>query len=145
MLIEYYLWLKALHLISVIAWMAAMLYLPRLYVYHCQVAAGSEADTLFKTMEVKLLRAIMNPAMTAAWVFGILMLIANPALLEMPWMHVKLTAVILMSALHGFASRWRKDFVNANNRHSERFYRAMNEVPAVLLVIIVIMVIVQPF
>lgn len=145
MLIEYYPWLKALHLISVIAWMAAMLYLPRLYVYHCRVEAGSEADGLFKIMEVRLLRAISNPAMIAAWVFGILMLIANPALLEMPWMHVKLTAVVLMSALHGFAARWRKDFVNATNRHSERFYRVMNELPAVLMVIIVIMVIVQPF
>ncbi|MEM8587063.1 MAG: protoporphyrinogen oxidase HemJ [Pseudomonadota bacterium] len=145
MLVEYYLWIKALHVISVIAWMAAMLYLPRLYVYHCRVAAGSEADGLFKTMEVKLLRAILNPAMIAAWLFGILMLVANPALLSQPWMHAKLTAVVILSALHGFMARWRKDFVKARNRHSERFYRIMNEVPAVLMVIIVIMVIVQPF
>ncbi len=145
MLLEYYFWIKAFHVISVIAWMAAMLYLPRLYVYHCRVAAGSEADRLFKTMEVKLLRAILNPAMIAAWLFGILMLVANPALLSQPWMHVKLTAVVILSALHGFMARWRKDFVNATNRHSERFYRVMNEVPAVLMVIIVIMVIVQPF
>jgi len=145
MLLEYYFWIKAFHVISVIAWMAAMLYLPRLYVYHCRVAAGSEADGLFKTMEVKLLRAILNPAMIAAWLFGILMLVANPALLSQPWMHVKLTAVVILSALHGFMARWRKDFVNATNRHSERFYRVMNEVPAVLMVIIVIMVIVQPF
>ena len=145
MLVEYYAWIKALHVISVIAWMAAMLYLPRLYVYHCQVAAGSEADGLFKTMEVKLLRAILNPAMIAAWLFGILMLVANPALLSQPWMHVKLTAVVVLSGLHGFMARWRKDFVKGRNRHSERFYRVMNEVPAVLMVIVVIMVIVQPF
>ena len=143
MLVEYYAWIKALHVISVIAWMAAMLYLPRLYVYHCKVAAGSEADGLFKTMEVKLLRAILNPAMIAAWLFGILMLVANPALLSQPWMHVKLTAVVVLSGLHGFMARWRKDFVKGRNRHSERFYRVMNEVPAVLMV--VIMVIVQPF
>ncbi|MEM7441998.1 MAG: protoporphyrinogen oxidase HemJ [Pseudomonadota bacterium] len=145
MLVEFYSWIKAFHVISVIAWMAAMLYLPRLYVYHCRVAAGSEADGLFKTMEVKLLRAILNPAMIAAWLFGILMLIANPALFSMPWMHVKLAAVIVMSALHGFFARWRKGFVNATNQHSERFYRVMNEVPAVLMVVIVIMVIAQPF
>lgn len=145
MLVEYYAWIKALHVISVIAWMAAMLYLPRLYVYHCKVAAGSEADGLFKTMEVKLLRAILNPAMIAAWLFGILMLVANPALLSQPWMHVKLTAVVVLSGLHGFMARWRKDFVKGRNRHSERFYRVMNEVPAVLMVIVVIMVIVQPF
>lgn len=145
MLLEYYVWLKAFHLISVIAWMAGMLYLPRLYVYHCRVAPGSEADGLFQTMEVKLLRVIINPAMIAAWLFGILMLVANPALFSLPWMHVKLTAILVMSALHGFVARWRKDFVNGTNRHSERFYRLMNEVPAVLMVIIVIMVIAQPF
>ena len=144
MLVAYYPWLKALHLISVIAWMAALLYLPRLYVYHCRVATGSEADGLFRIMEAKLLRAIMTPSMIGAWLFGSLMLIANPGLFAMPWMHVKLTAVVLMTVLHGFAAHWRKEFANGTNRHGERFYRIMNEAPAILMVIIVIMVIVQP-
>ena len=144
-LLTNYDWLRALHLIAVIAWMAAMLYLPRLFVYHTQVTPGSEQDRLFQTMERRLLRGIMNPSMIAAWLFGLLMLIANPVLLQFGWMHLKLTAIVLMTAYHGAAASWRKRFEAGNNTRSERFYRFWNEVPALLMLVIVIMAVVEPF
>ncbi|MCE7886494.1 MAG: protoporphyrinogen oxidase HemJ [Alphaproteobacteria bacterium PRO2] len=144
-LTEHYRWLLAFHVISVIAWMAGMLYLPRLFVYHVDAPKGSQQSETFKIMEKKLLRLIINPAMIAAFLFGILMLIANPALLQEPWMHMKLASVILLSGLHGFFAKTVKIFARDENTRPAKFYRIINEVPAVLMAIIVIMVIVRPF
>lgn len=140
-----YPWLKALHVISVIFWMAGMAYLPRLFVYHAEAAAGSDKSETFKVMERRLLRGIINPAMVATFLFGGLMLWANPTLLSTPWMHAKLTLVLVMAGLHGFFSRWRRDFEADRNRRPARFYRIVNEAPPVLVVFIVILVIVRPF
>jgi protoporphyrinogen IX oxidase len=145
-LLDVYLWVKALHVISVIAWMAGIFYLPRLFVYHCQVARGSAESERFKVMERRLLRQIMNPAMIAAYLFGLLM-IATPGVIDWHagWWHVKLAAVILMTIFHMALSRWRKDFLHDRNQRPERFYRVANEVPTVLMIVIVVMVIVKPF
>ncbi len=145
-LISVSLWTKAFHILAVIAWMAGMLYLPRLYVYHCDAKPGSESSERFKVMEKKLLKFIINPAMFASILFGGL-LAATPGLIDWqaPWWHVKLTAVFLLTGFHGALSRWRRDFMADNNRKTARFYRMMNEVPTALMVIIVIMVVVQPF
>jgi len=137
-------WLKALHVIAVIAWMAGMLYLPRLFVYHADAKRGSEMSETFKVMERRLLRAIINPAMIAAWIFGLWMAWKGD-LWGQHWFHAKLTLVILMSTLHGFLSRWRRQFAADANRHSAKFYRIINEVPTLLLIGIVILVIVKPF
>ena len=145
MLLQHYLWLKALHIISVIAWMAGMLYLPRLFVYHADAEKGSDKSETFKIMERRLMRLIINPAMISAFLFGILMLVANSGLLQQPWMHVKLTLVILMSAIHGLFSRWRKAFEQDRNTRPAKFYRIWNEVPTLLLVLIVILAVVKPF
>jgi putative membrane protein len=146
MLIHLYLWIKALHVISLIAWMAALFYLPRLYVYHCQVPAGSVESERFKVMERRLLKQIMTPAMIATWVFGIL-LVLTPGIISWTegWWYVKLVSVIMLTGFHGAMSKWRKDFLNDRNRRPERFYRIANEVPTVLMFVIVIMVIVKPF
>ncbi|MEQ9199901.1 MAG: protoporphyrinogen oxidase HemJ, partial [Rhodospirillales bacterium] len=141
----WYLWIKALHVMSVIAWMAGLLYLPRLFVYHCDAVAGSDQSETLKIMERRLLRAIMNPAMIGTWVFGSMMVVwLAPAGFD-GWLHVKLAAVVLMTIFHHMAGRWRKDFLADRNERPQRFYRIMNEVPAVLMVVIVIMVIVKPF
>ncbi len=139
-------WLLALHVIAVISWMAALLYLPRLYVYHCEVAPGSAESERFKVMERRLYRAIATPSMMAAWIFGIL-LVLTPGTVNWHagWWHTKLLAVILLSGFHGMLSRWRKDFLADANRRPQRFYRIANEVPSLLMVIIVVMVIVRPF
>jgi putative membrane protein len=142
---DLYTWIKAAHLFAVIAWMAGMFYLPRLYVYHTQVAAGSDGDLRFQTMERRLLRGIMDPAMIGVWVLGIILVSINPYWFEQGWLHVKLVAVIAMSAFHGLLSRWRRDFEAGRNRRPERFYRAVNEVPTLLLVVILVMVVVKPF
>ncbi|WP_341704213.1 protoporphyrinogen oxidase HemJ [Ferrovibrio sp.] len=139
-----YLWLKALHVIAVIAWMAGMLYLPRLFVYHCQVAPGSEASEKFKLMERRLLRAIINPAMAATWIFGIAMVVLGEWWSH-GWLIAKLALVIGMQAMHGMLVRWQRDFAEDRNTRSERFYRFMNEVPTLLMIGIVILVIVKPF
>lgn len=145
-LIPFLLWIKALHVISVIAWMAAMLYLPRLFVYHCQTVPGTAESERFKVMERKLARGIMLPAMIATWVFGLLM-VATPGVIDWHagWWHTKLLMVILLSGFHGATSGWRRKFEQDRNTKSERFYRIANEIPAVIMVIIVVMVIVQPF
>jgi putative membrane protein len=142
----FYPWTKALHVISLIAWMAGMLYLPRLYVYHCDTMPGSVESERFKVMEYRLLRQITNPAMMATWTFGIL-LVLTPGVIDWSagWWHVKLACVLLLSGFHGALSRWRRDFANDQRRRSQRFYRIANEVPTLLMVIIVIMVIVRPF
>src|ERR1700761_3329001 len=138
-------WLLALHIIAVIAWMAGMLYLPRLYVYHARAAKGSELSETFKVMERRLLRGIINPAMIATFLFGILMLVANPELLHEGWLHVKLTCVILLTVAHGLFARWRKVFERDENSRPAKFYKLWNEVPAALMAIIVIMDITKPF
>lgn len=142
--VDLYPWIKALHVISIIAWMAGLLYLPRLFVYHCQVGAGSEASEKFKVMERRLLRAIMNPAMIASWVFG-LWVAGYVAAFSQPWFHAKLLLVVLMTVAHMAMARWRKQFEADANTRSETFYRVANEVPTVLMVIVVFLVIVQPW
>lgn len=142
----FYPWVKALHIISVIAWMAGMFYLPRLYVYHCETRPGSAESQRFKVMERRLLKQIINPAMISTWTFGVI-LVLTPGIIDWSagWWHVKLASVIAMSALHGEFARWREDFLHDRNRRPQRFYRIANEVPTVLVVLIVIMVIVRPF
>lgn len=144
-LASHYPWLKALHIVSVIAWMAGMLYLPRLYVYHAGLAAGSETSETFKVMERRLLRAIVNPAMTATLLFGLLMLWANPGLLSSGWFHGKILLLVGMFTLHGFFSRWRRDFAADRNRRGDRFYRVMNEAPTLLMIGIVLLAVAKPF
>ncbi len=139
-----YLWLKALHIIAVIAWMAGLLYLPRLFVYHSQQKAGSEASETFKIMERKLLNYIMNPAMIAAWLFG-LMLAGKIHAFSYPWFHVKLTLLVVLTGFHIMLGLWRRAFEADRNAKSERFFRYVNEVPTVLMILIVILVIVKPF
>ena len=142
----WYLWIKALHVISVIAWMAGLLYLPRLFVYHSGAEPGSPKSETFKVMERRLLIAIMNPAMILAFVFGGLML-ATPDRIDWSsgWIWVKLAAVMVLTAMHHIFGRWRKDFLADANTRPTWTYRLANELPTVLMVIIVIMVIVQPF
>lgn len=139
-------WLTALHVISVIAWMAGMFYLPRLFVYHVDAPKGSVQSETFKVMERRLMRAIINPAMGAAWVFGLL-LVLTPGVVNWSqgWPWVKAGSVLAMSGLHGMLSRYRKDFAADANVRPAKFYRAINEVPTVLMIVIVIMVIVKPF
>lgn len=144
-LLPYYLWIKAFHVISVIFWMAGMYYLPRLYVYHSETETGSALSENYKRMEELLLRRIINPAMGATWLFGLLMIAVNPALLSEGWFHVKLTLVILMSAYHGVLSKWRRLYEADERPHSSKFLRIANEVPPLLTIFIVIMVIVRPF
>ena len=141
-----YPWTKALHVIAMVAWMAGMFYLPRLYVYHCDLTPGSAESERFKVMEYRLLKAIINPAMIATWVFGT-MLVLTPGIIDWSagWWHVKFTAVILMSGFHGAMSKWRRQFLDDRNTRPQRFYRIANEVPTLLLIVIVIMVIVRPF
>lgn len=145
-LAPFLLYTKSLHVISVIAWMAGLFYLPRLYIYHCDVARGSAESERFKVMERRLLKQIMNPAMAATWGFGIL-LILTPGAVDWSagWWWVKLVGVILMSGFHGACSKWRKNFLEDRNVKSHVFYRYANEVPTVLMVVIVIMAIAQPF
>jgi len=141
---EIYQWIKALHLISVIAWMAGLLYLPRLYVYHCDAEPGSDKSETFKVMERRLLRAIMNPAMIAAYVFGFWLLYLSEVWTE-TWMIVKLVLIAAMTIAHHSMALWRKDFEADRNTRSAKFYRIANEVPTVLMIGIVILVIIQPF
>jgi putative membrane protein len=139
-----YLWLKALHVIAVIAWMAGMLYLPRLFVYHCEAEVGSKQSETFKLMERRLMRAIINPARIATWVLGVWLMIQGD-FLKAGWLHAKILLVVILSALHGLLTRWTRDFAEDRNVHSQKFYRIVNEVPTVLMIGIVILVIVKPF
>ncbi len=138
------LWVKALHVMSVIAWMAALLYLPRLMVYHADSAPGSETSETFKVMERRLLRGIATPSMIATWVFGLWMAWLIGAWSD-AWFHAKLFLVVLLSAYHGFAVRWVSAFADDTNTRSSRFFRMVNEIPALLMVGIVILVVVKPF
>ena len=139
-----YLWLKAAHVIAVIAWMAGMLYLPRLFVYHTMAEPGSAQSETFKVMERRLLRAIINPAMIATWVFG-LWLAWEGGFFRAGWLHGKLALVLALSAVHGLFARWVKDFAADRNPRSAKFYRVVNEVPTLLMIGIVVLVIVKPF
>ena len=140
-----YLWIKSAHLIMVIAWMAGMMYLPRLFVYQHQSEKGGEAERYFIQMQRRLLKGIINPSMALVWVLGILMLIANPSILSQGWFHVKLALVVAVSAIHGFYSASRRKFEKGERPRTEKFWRIMNEVPFLALIVIVIMVIVKPF
>lgn len=140
------LWIKAVHLMAVIAWMAGMLYLPRLFVYHCDAEVGSAQSETFKVMERRLLRGIMNPAMILVFVLG--GVLASPLGVvdwAAGWIWVKLAAVTGLVVMHHLYGRWRKDFLADANKHPAKVYRIANEIPAVLMVIIVVMVIVKPF
>jgi putative membrane protein len=144
-LISLYPWIKSLHIISVITWMAGMLYLPRLFVYHCDAPVGSDKSETFKIMERRLLQAIINPAMIVSFMFGI-MLLQTPGVVDWTawWVYMKLTLVLAMTAVHGLFSRWRKDFESDKNTRPAKVYRIANEVPTLLLIVIVILVVVKP-
>jgi putative membrane protein len=141
---NYYDLFKALHIFSVMSWMVGMLYLPRLYVYHCEVAHGSEADALFQKMERKLLRIIMNPSMVATYIFGVINAYIYGFVALGVWFHIKISLVAVLTVLHGLFAKWRRGFVNNTNKHSARFDRIVHEVPAVLALLIIIMVVVKP-
>lgn len=139
-----YLWLKAFHVIAVIAWMAGMLYLPRLFVYHSETLKGSIQSETFKIMERRLLKAIMTPAMIVTWILG-LWLAWQSGYYAAPWLHAKFALVLAMSGVHGFLARTVKDFAADRNTRSQRFYRVINEVPTLLMIGIVILAIVKPW
>lgn len=140
----FYPWVKALHVLAVIAWMAGMLYLPRLFVYHCETQPGSQESERFKLMERRLFKAIVNPAMIAVWILGLCLTISSEAWRE-GWLQAKFVLVLLMSGVHGLYARWLKDFARDANTRPQRFYRLWNEVPTVLLIGIVILAVVKPF
>ena len=141
-----YQWLLAFHIIAVIAWMAGMLYLPRLFVYHCEADPGSRQSETFKVMERRLLRLITTPAMLASWALGLIL--AFSGVIDWSrdgWFHAKLVLVVLLSAYHGCLAMWTKDFALDRNTRSPRFYRIVNEIPTILMIGIVILVVVRPF
>ena len=141
---DWVLWIKAAHIVSVIAWMAGMFYLPRLFVYHVDAPVGSQQSETFKIMERRLLKAIMNPALVAVWITGLLTAYEEDAFRD-PWLHAKLLLVVIMSGVHGYLSRSVRMFAADANKRSGRFYRILNEVPTVLLLGIVVLVVVKPF
>lgn len=141
---NFYLWAKAIHVIAVISWMAGLLYLPRLFVYHADVPVGSPQSELFKVMERRLLRAIINPAMVVTWVFG-LWLAWKGFSFSGGWLHAKIAAVVLLSGAHGHLSAAVRRFAEDRNARSSRYWRMFNEVPTVLMIVIVILVVVKPF
>jgi protoporphyrinogen IX oxidase len=147
--VDIYDWIKAFHIIVVIAWMAGMLYLPRLFVYHCAVEKGSMQSETFKVMERRLLRAIINPAMIATWVLGLSLAWLGPdsryGWFASGWLQAKLVLVLILSVTHGLFARWVKDFAADRNRHSQKFYRIINEVPTIIMIVIVILVVLKPF
>jgi putative membrane protein len=142
---DYYLLAEALHIISVIAWMSGIFYLPRLYVYHADAAKGSELSETLKVMERKLLRYIMNPAMILTLIFGLWLAVTTEAWATGGWFHMKMTLVFFMFGFHGACAKWRKDFANDTNTRSAKFYRIMNEVPTVLMIGIVLLAVLKPF
>jgi putative membrane protein len=144
-----YPWLKAFHIIAVIAWMAGMLYLPRLFVYHCAAEKGSVQSETFKVMERRLLRAIINPAMVATWVLGLTLAWLGPdsryGWFAYGWLQAKVVLVLALSGLQGLFAHWVKAFATDSNRHSQRFYRIVNEIPTLLMIAIVLLATVKPF
>ena len=144
-----YQWIKAFHVIAVIAWMAGMLYLPRLFVYHCAAEKGSVQSETFKIMERRLLRAIITPAMVATWLLGLWLAWHGPdsryGWFASGWLLAKLVFVLAFSALHGFFARWVRDFAADRNRNSQKLYRIINELPTLIMIGIVILAVVKPF
>ena len=145
-LANWYLPLKAMHIISVISWMAGLLYLPRLFVYHCESEIGSQQSETFKVMERRLMKAIMLPAMILSFIFGGALLMV-PGVLEQPygWFHAKFLAVLILAGFHGAMGKWRKDFLADRNQKTARFFRVVNEVPTLLMIIIVFLVVLKSF
>jgi len=145
-LADYYLWVKSLHLVAVMSWMAGMLYLPRLFVYHADVDPKSEASQLLKVMERRLLRYIINPAMIATFLLGIL-LAMTPGVISSGagWFHSKVGLVLIMAGIHGMLSKHRKNFERDENKKSAKYFRVLNEVPTLLMILIVILAVVKPF
>ncbi len=139
-----YLWVKALHVIAVISWMAGMLYMPRLFVYHCDAPVGSKQSETFKVMERRLYKAIMNPAMMVAWVVGLYIAWEQNYFAD-GWFHAKLAAVVLMTVIHVMLGRYVRAFAADQNRHTHKFYRVINEIPTLLMIGAVIFVVVKPF
>lgn len=142
-----YLWIKSFHIISVIAWMAGMLYLPRLYVYHAKLAPGSEASELFKIMERRLLRYIINPAMMSAWIFGLWLasIMGLDDIKTEGWFHAKLALLVAMQIVHALLARYRRNFELDQNTKSARFFRFLNEAVTIIMILIVILAVVKPF
>ena len=138
-------WIKALHVISVIAWIAGMMYLPRLFVYHARAEKGSIQSETFKIMERRLYRGITTPAMIATWVFGLWMVVAGMVDWSSGWPYLKAAMVLGLSGFHGFLGRNLRNFAGDSNTKSEKFFRAINEIPTLLMIVIVIAVIVKPF
>ena len=141
---EIYPWIKALHIIAVVAWMAGILYLPRLFVYHAMQIPGSEVSETFKVMERRLLRYIMNPAMILSFLFGEWLIMINPVLLEQSWMQYKIIVLVIMTGVHAALSRWRRFFAIDKNTFSPRFFKIINEVPTGLMIAIIILAVVKP-
>ncbi len=141
-----YPWFKAIHIIAVMSWMAGLLYLPRLFVYHVEVELNSTEDRRFQIMERRLLRAIMNPAMVVSYIFGIL-LILTPGIVDWSsaWIWLKILAILVLTGCHHAMGKWRKDLAEGTNQKSQRYFRVANEVPTISMIIIVIMVVVKPF
>lgn len=139
-----YEWVKVAHILSVISWMVGLLYLPRLMVYHCDSEVGSKQSETFKIMERRLLKAIMTPAMIASWIFGLWLVVLIQAWGD-AWFIIKFFLVLILSAFHGFAAKWVKEFARDERKRKQRFFRFANEVPTVLMIFVVIMVIVKPF
>ena len=143
-LIAVYPWIKSIHLILVIAWMAGMMYLPRLFVYHHQSEPGGEAERFFTVMERRLLKGIINPTMIGVWLLGLTMMFANPGLLSQWWFHAKLALVAGISAVHGVYAGAYKKFAAGARPRTEKFWRIMNEVPFIFMIIVVTLVILKP-
>jgi putative membrane protein len=143
----FYLWIKALHIVAVISWLAGLLYLPRLFVYHCSSEAGSASSETFKVMERRLMRAIMTPAMLASWILGLVLIagLGVEAFRGSYWLPVKISLVVVLSGLHLLLIWHLRAFAEDRNRHSARYFRILNEVPTVLMIAIVVMVVVRPF
>lgn len=145
MLGDAYVWIKAFHIISFITWMAGMLYLPRLFVYHTGVEVGSQASEVFKVMERRLLRFIMNPALIAVFVTGLLLTVnLGSEAFTAGWLHAKITCVVILAAMHGLFARCRRAFAEDRNKHSALFFRITNEVPTLLMIAVVIFVVAKP-
>lgn len=142
---RYFLWYKAIHVISVISWMAAMFYLPRLFIYHSRSNIPPEMDETFKLMEKRLLRIIMNPAIIVTYIFGFLVAYIYGFVALGSWFHIKMVAVLVLTILHGIQAKWVHDFAKGENKHTEKFYRVINEIPVLFMIIAVVMVIVKPF
>jgi len=138
-------WAKAFHIIAVIAWMAGMLYLPRLFVYHCDAEPSSKQSETFKVMERRLLRAIINPAMIATWLFGLGLAFEQGWFRPLHWLDAKLALVLALSAVHGLLARWFRAFAADRRPHSQKFFRIINELPTVLMIGIVLLVVLKPF